>query len=142
MLTEMYNIVGFQITKKLNSKQRKSISQTYSIPQHMLEFDKRIYHQSRGNYPFEESISRKDLTPDDVRILIQSEEEIAQAKGFKRLLPSVEYTKYLKYLDNVSRYEMLLADWEAIYQNKREEARQLLSDLCSHNVHLQCEDEE
>ena len=134
MLTEMFNIVGFNITKKLSGKQKKSLSQIYSTPPDQVEWDERLYDHCTST---DHSLEEASMSPDTLRVLIRAEEELAQTHGFERLVPSVEFSKYLKYLENDSHTDQLLAEWEEQYHAKRGEAREMLSRLCRNNLHLQ-----
>ena len=135
MLTEMLNIVGFQITSKLSQRQKNQISKKYNISSKLLEFDSRLYTHLTPEQMHSHLIAENELTGHDLRILIQTEEELSQTKGFQRLLPNVQNSKYLKYLDEPSFNDKLLSIWEEKYENKREEGRLVIERLCNLGIH-------
>lgn len=64
----------------------------------------------------------EELTPDDVRTLIEYEEERSRAGRFVRVFPTADTRHYLKYVSTQSLYyNRLLADWEETYAFKRDE---------------------
>ena len=140
MLTEVFNIIGLQITSKLNRRQKESLRETYCL-QCPISFEDRIY--CRGGVEEEtgdeaaDMIDENNLTSADLRMLIQAEEEFSQTRGFSRLLPGTENSKYLKYLERRQHGDHLLSAWEERYHSHREEGRQILARLCLQELHLQ-----
>ena len=138
MLTEVFNIVGLQLTSNLSLRQRESMRKFCSGP---VNFDSRLYSReglgTKPGGPAGDRVAEENLSSSDVRMLIQAEEELSQTKGFTRLLPSRRNTKYLKYLEVRGEGDLLLSSWEERYHQTREEGRQTLSRLCSRGVHLQ-----
>lgn len=75
------------------------------------------------------------LTPDDVRMLVRAEDELAQCKHFKRVFPTPETSKYFKYFGAGQRYYNLLFDaWEYKYGDCRAAAIDRLERLCQDKV--------
>lgn len=60
------------------------------------------------------------LTPDDLRILIESEDELARSGQFERIFPAKDTRKYMKLFDTTRYYNLLLQEWIAKYGNNRE----------------------
>ena len=135
MLTEMLNIVGFHVTAKLTQRQRSIISKKYNISSNLLEFDSRLYKPQSTDRMHSHLIAEEELTGHDLRILIKSEEELSQAKGFQRLLPNKDTSKYLKYLDEPNYNDKLLSFWEEKYGDKREEGKLAIERLCKQGIH-------
>ena len=135
MLTEMLNIVGFHITSKLSQRQKSLISKKYNISSKLLEFDSRFYTSESPEQMQSHLIAEDELTGHDLRILMQTEEELSQTKGFQRLLPNKQNSKYLKYLDELSFNDKLLSIWEEKYGGKREEGKLIIERLCKLGIH-------
>ena len=140
MLTEVFNIIGLQLTSKLTRRQEESLRKTYSL-QCPLSYDERLYCRTGGEEERGEDTvdltEEGNLTSSDLRLLIQAEEEFSQTRGFSRLLPGTEHRKYLEYLERRHQGDNLLAAWEERYHNTRQEGRKVLARLCLQGLHLQ-----
>lgn len=68
-----------------------------------------------------------DLTQNDIRILMLSEDELSRCGQFKRVFPSPTSSKYLKYFDRARYYNLLLDAWEQKYHTNRMEGISRLS---------------
>ena len=141
MLTEVFNIIGLQLTSKLNLRQKESIRRTYSL-KCPINYDARLFSREEAVERTVEDegvdmIAEENLTSCDVRMLMQAEEELSQTKGFTRLLPDVRNTRYLKYLDRRLHGDLLLSAWEERYHSNRHQGRQILSRLSLQGKHLQ-----
>ena len=140
MLTEVFNIVGLQLTSKLSRRQKESLRETYCL-QCPVSYDERLYCRTGAEEdPADDVADLTDegrLTSSDLRLLIQAEEEFSQTRGFSRLLPGTEHRKYLEYLERRHQGDNLLAAWEERYHNTRQEGRQVLARLCLQGLHLQ-----
>ena len=55
------------------------------------------------------------LTPDDVRILMESIDEDSRKGGFIRVFPTPTTKKYLRYFEQPRYYNILLDQWVARY---------------------------
>lgn len=78
----------------------------------------------------------EELTPDDVRCLINTEDELARCSPLERIFPAPNTHAYLDFTDNPRYYNRLLDAWETKYSKKRPEAIAVLRDLCEKKVHL------
>lgn len=78
-----------------------------------------------------------NLTPDDVRCLIISEDELARSSPLERIFPTSETHKYLKYTETPRYYNRLLDAWETRYGHNRAEGINLLRQYCEERYHLQ-----
>jgi len=79
----------------------------------------------------------EDLTPDDIRQLIISEDERNRSALYKRVFPSPEMHQYIKYVESKPYYYMLLDAWETKYGDSRELGIARLSELTKLKLHLQ-----
>ncbi|XP_037962826.2 tubulin monoglutamylase TTLL4 isoform X2 [Plutella xylostella] len=77
------------------------------------------------------------LTPDDVRHLLQAEDELTQAKHLDRVFPTRRTHRYLKYMPGARYYNRLFDAWETRYSHNRDAGRQLLRNLCEMGYHLE-----
>ncbi|XP_045454529.1 tubulin monoglutamylase TTLL4-like [Melitaea cinxia] len=78
------------------------------------------------------------LTPDDVRHLLQAEDELAAARGaLQRVFPAPHAHRYLRYLAGPRYYNRLFDAWETRYQHDRQPGIDLLRALCDMGYHLQ-----
>ncbi|XP_030581897.1 tubulin monoglutamylase TTLL4 isoform X2 [Archocentrus centrarchus] len=76
------------------------------------------------------------LTPEDVRVLAESEDELNRRGEFERIFPSPSSSRYLNFFE-CSRYlNILLDQWEQKYWNNRTTCVSLLRTLCQEGVHL------
>ena len=78
-----------------------------------------------------------DLTPNDVRILIKTEEELSQTQHFTRLFPTENSHELFKYYyEGIPYNDKLLDAWEYKYGNQRSKGIIRLKKLCAKAVHL------
>jgi tubulin polyglutamylase TTLL4 len=77
-----------------------------------------------------------NLTPDDVRCLIISEDELARCAPLERIFPAPNSHKYLSFTDNPRYYNRLLDAWENRYSKRREDGIVLLQRKCDADTHL------
>lgn len=152
MIAEMFNIVGFHITEKLNKKTKKILAEKYDLKD-AVQFDPKLYtmektfmQQKKEEYYTGEKMTRQqylllrqqeNLTGRDVRILMKAEEEFAETVNFTRLFPRKDSYKFLDYVEIQSYNDRLLESWENAYGDKRSSGLKLLARLCSKGVHLE-----
>merc|ERR1711976_962647 len=78
-----------------------------------------------------------DLTPNDVRVLIKTEEELSQTQHFTRLFPNENSHELFKYYyEGIPYNDKLLDAWEYKYSNQRSKGIIRLKKLCAKAVHL------
>ena len=77
------------------------------------------------------------VTPDDVRILIESVDEDSRRGNFQRVFPSVNSNKYLKYLEQPRYYNLLLNTWVQKFHRMEARGVALLESLCTKGIHLE-----
>uniref|UniRef100_A0A673I7N1 Tubulin polyglutamylase TTLL4-like n=1 Tax=Sinocyclocheilus rhinocerous TaxID=307959 RepID=A0A673I7N1_9TELE len=76
------------------------------------------------------------LTPDDVRVLAESEDELCRKGDFERVFPSHASSRYLRFFEQPRYLNILLNQWEQKYWLNRRKGINLLRDLCEKRVHL------
>ena len=139
MLTEVFNIVGFNLTSRLTRKQKTNISKYYGFSQKVLDFFPGLYvpRTNDSNVCDNGILDEQNLKSDDIRLLIKAEEELSQTKGFIRLLPNIKNSKYLKFLEEPSLSDQFLAAWENKYSDRRELGREVINKLCQEGKHME-----
>lgn len=79
----------------------------------------------------------KNLTPDDIRCLLVTEDELARSAPLERIFPSSMTHKYLQYIESPRYYNRLLDAWEHKYSgSRREKGIALIRKFCEDKVHL------
>ncbi|KAM9804686.1 tubulin monoglutamylase TTLL4 [Neosynchiropus ocellatus] len=76
------------------------------------------------------------LTPGDVRVLAESEDELSRRGQFERIFPSQSSSRYLRFFDVPRYYNILLDQWEQRHWGTRSKGISLLTTLCQKGVHL------
>lgn len=76
------------------------------------------------------------LTPEDVRILAESEDELTRKGEFERIFPSPSSSRYLRFFECPRYLNILLDQWEQRHWNNRTKGINLLRTLCQKGVHL------
>lgn len=76
------------------------------------------------------------LTPEDVRVLSESEDELTRKGEFERIFPSAASSRYLRFFECPRYLNILLDQWEQKHWNNRTKGINLLRSLCQRGVHL------
>ncbi|XP_051938962.1 tubulin polyglutamylase TTLL4 isoform X1 [Hippocampus zosterae] len=76
------------------------------------------------------------LTPNDVRVLAESEDELSRRGEFERIFPSPSSSRYLRFFECPRYLSILLDQWERKYCKNRTKGINLLRPLCQKGVHL------
>lgn len=76
------------------------------------------------------------LTPEDVRVLSESEDELTRKGEFERIFPSTSSSRYLRFFECPRYLNILLDQWEQKHWNNRTKGINLLRTLCQRGVHL------
>ncbi|XP_013139610.1 PREDICTED: uncharacterized protein LOC106104195 isoform X2 [Papilio polytes] len=148
LVSTVLNIAQFQVPSKTNLE---ALSTTKPNKLTGLPYDSRLYtvylsKEERDKHIIYTNMEDRDLylrdilstlTPDDVRHLIQAEDELTQARGMERVFPSQHSHKYLQFLAGPRYYNRLFDAWEVRYANYREPGIELLRKLCGIGYHLE-----
>ncbi|RVE57802.1 hypothetical protein OJAV_G00202890 [Oryzias javanicus] len=76
------------------------------------------------------------LTPEDVRVLAESEDELSRRGDFERIFPSPSSSRYLRFFETQRYFNILLDQWEQKYWNDWTKRVDLLKALCQKRIHL------
>ena len=76
------------------------------------------------------------LTPDDIRMLIETEDELNRAGDFERIFPIESAERYLQYFPTQRYYNLLLNAWYTSVYGKTDKGKSLLKSLADSNTHM------
>lgn len=157
VVKDMLNLAGFQLPQQLKDdlderllecyglEEQDDLSlnpllHTYSLsPAELLKH--RHYETSLMDVEEETSGLLESLTPDDVRVLVQSEDELSRCGSFKRVFPGGRHGD-VTLLAHRRYYNLLLAAWERRYGHQRHKGVEWLQRLCAKGFHLMSPDTE
>ncbi|CAB3385792.1 Hypothetical predicted protein [Cloeon dipterum] len=153
LVCNLLNMAGYHIPHKLPSSMQKEFLKTLApeAKTHQLCLDNRLYYvglsrdeAAKQLYFTKEAYHREDflgqilqnLTADDVRHLVQAEDELTQAGGFIRIFPTPYSHRYHQFFEGPRYYNMLFDAWETRYHSNRSPGISLLEDYCKEKYHL------
>lgn len=97
---------------------------------------KTIWRETFTHFQYLDEIL-KNLTPDDIRCLLITEDELARSAPLERIFPSSITHKYLQFIESPRYYNRLLDAWEHRYGGgRREKGIALIRKFCEDKVHL------
>ncbi|XP_055858265.1 tubulin monoglutamylase TTLL4 isoform X2 [Episyrphus balteatus] len=147
------NTALYNIPPKLSPEKQKEVASKLGVRSGPLCFDKRMYvnylsrtERLKHNQYTRKSLEDRDdyitailenLTPDDIRCLVVSEDELARCAPLERIFPTNNTHKYLKYTEVPRYYNRLLDAWETRYSKNRQEGIKLLQEYCEQKYHLE-----
>ncbi|XP_071196824.1 tubulin monoglutamylase TTLL4 isoform X2 [Salvelinus alpinus] len=76
------------------------------------------------------------MTPEDVRVLAETEDELIRKGEFERVFPSHCSSRYLRFFKQTRYLNILLNQWETKYGQNRREGVSVLRAFCQKGVHL------
>jgi len=155
LATELFNMARYHIPNRLKLKEQTEVAAKMgynNITQ--LCFDRRLYikeiskAEKNKHELFLQQSNCSDsslppmgildnLTPDDLRQLVVSEDELATSHRFTRIFPTQHTHKYFRFIEKPRYYNLLLSAWEQRYEGlAREAGRAVLEELCVTKHHL------
>ncbi|NWV10083.1 TTLL4 polyglutamylase, partial [Ptilonorhynchus violaceus] len=75
------------------------------------------------------------LTPDDVRVLVETEDEYSRRGQFERVFPSHISMRYLRFFEQPRYFNILVTQWELKYYLNRHKGLELLKKWCVKGYH-------
>ncbi|XP_049744149.1 tubulin monoglutamylase TTLL4 [Elephas maximus indicus] len=75
------------------------------------------------------------LTPDDVRVLVEMEDEFSRRGQFERIFPSRISTRYLRFFEQPRYFNILTTQWEQKYHSNKLKGVDLLRSWCYKGFH-------
>uniref|UniRef100_A0A2K5DVP8 Tubulin tyrosine ligase like 4 n=1 Tax=Aotus nancymaae TaxID=37293 RepID=A0A2K5DVP8_AOTNA len=76
------------------------------------------------------------LTPDDVRILVEMEDEFSRRGQFERIFPSHVSSRYLRFFEQPRYFNILTTQWEQKYHGNKLKGVDLLRSWCYKGFHM------
>ena len=134
MIAEMFNIVGLTIPRSIAIKHGANIASQLSLPPGVP-----LHQDQRHDHNGDDAGDLNDLSPEDVRTLVTSEDELSQCRDWTRIYPTSQSNYYLQFYSSVPHSDWLLQSWEAKYgvnEVTREQGRDILRKLCGQGRHL------
>ncbi|XP_030065121.1 tubulin monoglutamylase TTLL4 [Microcaecilia unicolor] len=151
MIRDLLNLAGFVLPPKEDIIANNVSASSSSISLSSLEKEKprvtidlfpeekmkRAYYLSQ-KLPDEDFYSSilDTLTPDDVRILVETEDEFTRRGCFERVFPSPISSRYLRFFEQLRYLNILTDQWEQKYYWNKERGIDLLRRLCLRNFHM------
>uniref|UniRef100_A0A3B5AL55 Tubulin tyrosine ligase like 4 n=1 Tax=Stegastes partitus TaxID=144197 RepID=A0A3B5AL55_9TELE len=149
MIRDLLNLAGFRIPARedVATPCSSASSSTSSLcggnrdrSKHELSADEKVKRafyltQRYADQDFVASVLDV-LTPEDVRVLAESEDELSRRGEFERIFPSPSSSRYLRFFECPRYLNLLLNQWEQKHWNDRTKCIGLLRTLCQKGVHL------
>ncbi|XP_069388592.1 tubulin monoglutamylase TTLL4 isoform X2 [Paralichthys olivaceus] len=148
MIRDLLNLAGFHVPQKdvvaPCSSTSSSTSSLCGATRERTKLDlstdekvKRAFYLTQ-RYADQEFLSTvmDVLTPEDVRVLAESEDELSRRGEFERVFPSPSSSRYLRFFEFPRYLNILLDQWERKYWSSRTKGISLLQTLCQNGVHL------
>lgn len=158
MIKDLLNLSGFQLPERLEITgtesstllDRDGSTKSTHLPKKIIQ-DKRLwssslssdekakhaYYCQRLSDEVVQSTILDILTPDDIRILIDTIDENERKGSFERVFPTENTERYLSYLESPRYYNLLLLSWIKKYSSNVTSGFSLLESLSDAKIHLQ-----
>ncbi|NXN33242.1 TTLL4 polyglutamylase, partial [Nycticryphes semicollaris] len=75
------------------------------------------------------------LTPDDVRVLVETEDEYSRRGQFERVFPTHISMRYLRFFEQPRYFNILVTQWELKYYLNKHKGLELLKNWCAKGYH-------
>ncbi|XP_051880741.1 tubulin polyglutamylase TTLL4 isoform X2 [Pristis pectinata] len=140
MVSDLLNLAGFIIPQKedVTPDITKSTSATRPKSNELSPDEKlkRVYYLSQKSPPKDSYSSLLDiLTPEDIRMLMESEDEYNRRGQFERIFPCLFSSRYLRFFEQPRYFNILLDLWEQKYGQNRQAGIEMLQELSYRRVH-------
>ncbi|XP_033108260.1 tubulin polyglutamylase TTLL4-like [Anneissia japonica] len=152
MIKDLLNLAGFQIPEKRevypnlinngnNSDQYKNVIMDKRCWNTHVEKHERAKHAFYTQKYIDDQCRASVvdlLTPDDLCILIETEDEFSRRGGFQRVFPSPVSSKFSRFFETPRYYNVLLEEWVNRYHRTPARGLALLEGYCGEKIHLRC----
>lgn len=149
MIRDLLNLAGFVLPNtEDNSSSSSSSSSTTSLPscprdKCRMAPEQLTAQKLKKAYYLTQKIPDQDfyssvldvLTPDDVRILVQMEDEFSRRGQFERIFPSRISSRYLRFFEQPRYFNILTTQWEQKYHGNKLKGVDLLRSWCYKGFH-------
>lgn len=149
MIRDLLNLAGFRIPPKEEvssscSSASSSTSSLYGGNKERSKPDLSADEKVKRAFYLAQRYADQDflssvldiLTPEDVRVLAESEDELSRQGEFERIFPSQSSSRYLRFFECPRYLNILLDQWEQKYYNDRAKCISFLRSLCQKRIHL------
>ncbi|CAH1789660.1 unnamed protein product [Owenia fusiformis] len=152
MIKDLFNISGWILPDKSEVSANQSFTDmNHYIPSNELCIDKRLWSQQlspdeRAKHAYfcqkwqdENALPEilRTLTPDDIRILVETIDEESRRGNFHRVFPSASSQKYMRFFDSPRYYNILNMQWLEKYQRMEGRGIALLESYCQKGIHIE-----
>ncbi|NWW61848.1 TTLL4 polyglutamylase, partial [Ifrita kowaldi] len=150
MIRDLLNLAGFVLPSmdSVASRTQTKSGSTCSLGNALKEKPKPVSEHFRAEkmkkaYYLMQKIPDQDfyssvldiLTPDDVRILVETEDEYSRRGQFERVFPSHISMRYLRFFEQPRYFNILVTQWELKYYLNRHKGLELLKNWCVKGYH-------
>ncbi|NXB56457.1 TTLL4 polyglutamylase, partial [Struthidea cinerea] len=150
MIRDLLNLAGFVLPSmdSVASRTQTRSGSTCSLGNALKEKPKPVSEHFRAEkmkkaYYLMQKIPDQDfyssvldiLTPDDVRILVETEDEYSRRGQFERVFPSHISMRYLRFFEQPRYFNILVTQWELKYYLNRHKGLELLKNWCVKGYH-------
>ncbi|XP_075368767.1 tubulin monoglutamylase TTLL4 [Mycteria americana] len=150
MIRDLLNLAGFVLpsTDSVASRPQTRSGSTCSLGSALKEKPKPgsehfIAEKMKKAYYLTQKIPDQDfyssvldiLTPDDVRILVETEDEYSRRGQFERLFPTHISMRYLRFFEQPRYFNILVTQWELKYYLNKHKGLELLKSWCVKGYH-------
>ncbi|NXO63606.1 TTLL4 polyglutamylase, partial [Phainopepla nitens] len=150
MIRDLLNLAGFVLPSmdSVASRTQTRSGSTFSVASALKEKPKPasqhlIAEKMKKAYYLMQKIPDQDfyssvldiLTPDDVRILVETEDEYSRRGQFERVFPSHISMRYLRFFEQPRYFNILVTQWELKYYLNRHKGLELLKNWCVKGYH-------
>ncbi|XP_030309826.1 tubulin polyglutamylase TTLL4 isoform X2 [Calypte anna] len=150
MIRDLLNLAGFVLpsTDSVASGPQTRTSTTCSMGSALKEEPKPtsehfMAEKMKKAYYLTQKIPDQDfyssvldiLTPDDVRILVETEDEYSRRGQFERVFPTHISMRYLPFFEQPRYFNILVTQWEIKYYLNKHQGLELLKNWCVKGYH-------
>ena len=107
MVAEMFNIVGLKLPRSMATK-------------HGLSVEGHLPNSERSN-DLPNDLLCDDLSPADLQMLAESEDELSQCDQWTRIFPTHQSEHLLQFYSNIPHSDELIQSWEVKYGGSKED---------------------
>lgn len=152
LVTALLNTARFNVPPRFNATQQAELLAELGLPSQHLCYDRKLHvvtlskpERLKHNNFTSKTITMREqyldpilenLTPDDIRCLIASEDELARCAPLERICPTSQSHRFIKFTEKPRYYNRLLDAWEHRYGHRRDEGIELLRKYCESRIHL------
>uniref|UniRef100_A0A8C3YPH4 Tubulin tyrosine ligase like 4 n=1 Tax=Catagonus wagneri TaxID=51154 RepID=A0A8C3YPH4_9CETA len=150
MIRDLLNLAGFVLpnAEDIISSSSSSSSSTTSLPSSprdgcQMAPEYCTAQKMKKAYYLTQKIPDQDfyasvldvLTPDDVRVLVEMEDEFSRRGQFERIFPSRISSRYLRFFEQPRYFNILTTQWEQKYHGNKLKGVDLLRSWCYKGFH-------